>query len=188
MKIIETPIPGLIVIEPKAFGDQRGYFFESYQAKRYHEAGITCDFIQDNVSRSQKGVLRGLHFQTKQAQDKLVMVTRGSVFDVAVDVRVGSPTFGQWYGLVLSDENHKQFFIPKGFAHGFYVMSDIVDFCYKCSDYYTPEYESGLPWNDPDLQINWPIENGSSPNLSAKDQNYNNLKDIAKEKLPIFTN
>ncbi len=178
MKIIDTGIEGLLLIQPKAFGDSRGYFMESYQAERYREVGITVDFVQDNVSRSQKGVLRGLHFQRQQAQDKLVMVTRGQVYDVAVDLRPGSPTFGRAYGVILNDANHLQLFIPKGFAHGFYVMQEGTDFCYKCSDYYAPEFETGLLWNDPDLHINWPIDPHETPIISAKDQVLPRFKDF----------
>jgi dTDP-4-dehydrorhamnose 3,5-epimerase len=184
MNIITTPLSGLLVIEPKIFGDQRGYFFESFHAKRYQEAGLNCNFVQDNMSRSQKGVLRGLHFQMEQAQDKLVTVSQGAVFDVAVDIRIGSPTFGQWYGTILDDQNHKQMFVPKGFAHGFCVLSDSADFHYKCSDYYAPEYEMGVIWNDPDIGIEWPFT--GAPILSAKDQAYKHLKDLDQSSLPKF--
>lgn len=184
MKVTATPLEGLFIIEPKVFGDSRGYFFESFHAERYREAGIHCDFVQDNISRSQKGVLRGLHFQAKRAQDKLVTVIKGEVFDVAVDIRVGSATFGQWYGVMLSDHNHKQFFIPQGFAHGFYVLSEFADFHYKCSDYYAPEFESGIIWNDPELAIDWPLE--AEPVLSDKDKKYPTLRALTKDLLPKF--
>ena len=184
MKIISTPLLGLLVIEPKVFGDRRGYFFESFHEDRYRELGINCTFVQDNMSRSEQGVLRGLHFQIKQAQDKLVTVTNGAVFDVAVDVRVGSPTFGQWYGLILSAENHKQMFVPKGFAHGFCVLSPSADFHYKCSDYYAPEHELGVIWNDPDIGIDWPLQ--GNPMMSAKDQVYTRLAEIPVNLLPEF--
>jgi dTDP-4-dehydrorhamnose 3,5-epimerase len=170
MEIVDTGIEGLLLIKPKFFGDERGYFMESYQVKRYQEFGINTNFVQDNISRSQKGVLRGLHFQIQHAQDKLVMVSRGQVFDVAVDVRPNSPTFGRSYGVILNDQNHWQLFIPKGFAHGFYVMENKTDFCYKCSDYYHPEDESGILWNDPDLKIDWPLDQEIAPIVSAKDQ------------------
>lgn len=184
MKIIETPLSGLLVIEPKVFGDNRGYFFESYHAGRYQEIGIGCEFVQDNISRSQKGVLRGLHFQVAQAQDKLVTVSHGAVFDVAVDIRVGSPTFGKWHGTILSDENHTQLFVPKGFAHGFYVLSDFADFHYKCSDYYAPQHEAGIIWNDPEIAIEWPLD--ADPILSNKDKVYPRLSELTAELLPKF--
>ncbi len=184
MQVATTNLPGLLVIEPKVFGDSRGYFFESFHAARYQEFGITCDFVQDNMSRSQKNVLRGLHFQLQQPQDKLVTVTNGSVFDVALDIRVGSPTFGQWFGVILSAENHKQLFVPKGFAHGFSVLSDSADFHYKCSDYYAPQHELGVIWNDPDIGIEWPLE--APPIMSAKDQVYGCLSEISEDLLPRF--
>ncbi len=178
MEIVDTGIAGLLLIKPKVFGDTRGYFMESYQVKRYQEAGIATPFVQDNISRSQKGVLRGLHFQTQCAQDKLVMVSRGQVFDVAVDLRPGSPTFGRSYGVILNDQNHWQLFVPKGFAHGFYVMEDQTDFCYKCSDYYDPQFETGILWSDPDLQIDWPLFPDLTPIVSPKDQVLPKLKDL----------
>ncbi len=186
MEVLETGLAGLLLIKPKVFGDQRGYFFESYQAERYKKMGIACDFVQDNMSRSQKGVLRGLHFQYQHAQDKLVTVSRGEVFDVAIDIRKGSPTFGQSYNVVVSDKNNFQLFIPKGFAHGFYVMSEFADFHYKCSDYYRPEFETGVIWNDPALQIDWPFEKGFQPNLSTKDQKYGLLAEVDSELFPEF--
>ncbi|MCX7123518.1 MAG: dTDP-4-dehydrorhamnose 3,5-epimerase [Gammaproteobacteria bacterium] len=178
MEVIDTGLAGLLLIKPKAFGDSRGYFMESYQEQRYQDAGITTHFVQDNVSRSQKGVLRGLHFQTEHAQDKLVMVSRGQVFDVAVDIRTGSPTFGQSYGVILNDQNHWQLYVPKGFAHGFYVMENDTDFCYKCSDYYHPEFETGILWSDPDLKIDWPLDPNITPIISTKDQLLPQLKDF----------
>jgi dTDP-4-dehydrorhamnose 3,5-epimerase len=168
MKIIPTEISDLILIEPKAFGDARGFFFESYQRDRYREVGIPENFVQDNVSRSCRGTLRGLHYQLIQPQGKLVFVTRGEVFDVAVDMRRSSPTFGRWFGAVLNDENHRQLFVPPGFAHGFCVTSDSADFCYKCTDFYNPSHERTLLWNDPAVGIDWPTLD--SPILSAKDQ------------------
>jgi len=169
MKVIETDIPGLVIIEPKVYEDERGFFLETFQAKHYREkAGIHYDFVQDNHSRSIKGVLRGLHFQINRPQGKLVRVVRGEVFDVAVDLRRGSPAFGRWEGVVLSEENKKQLWIPPGFAHGFVVLSDLVDFEYKCTDYYDPKDEGCLIWNDPGIGIDWRVEN---PALSEKDKN-----------------
>jgi dTDP-4-dehydrorhamnose 3,5-epimerase len=166
MNVIKTEIPGVVIIEPKVFGDARGFFLETFQARRYAEAGLTLPFVQDNHSHSGYGVLRGLHFQKKNPQGKLVYVTRGAVFDVAVDLRRDSPTFGRWAGVTLSDENHRQFYVPPGCAHGFCVISKVADFCYKCTDYYYPEDEGCILWNDPALNIAWPLEN---PKLSAKD-------------------
>jgi dTDP-4-dehydrorhamnose 3,5-epimerase len=166
MKIEETPLPGVLVVRPRSFGDARGFFFESFHAERYAAAGITAPFVQDNVSRSARGILRGLHFQEPKAQGKLVFVTHGSVFDVAVDVRRGSPHFGKWFGLELSDENHTQLWVPPGFAHGFCVTSESADFAYKCTEFYAPENERAIRWDDPDLAIDWPIR---EPTLSPKD-------------------
>ena len=169
MNITPTTIPDLLVIEPKVFGDARGFFYESFNQKAFNEAtGLNLNFVQDNHSRSAKGVLRGLHYQIQQPQGKLVRVVRGSVFDVAVDIRKGSPTFGQWVGMELSEENHKQLWIPAGFAHGFMVTSDSAEFLYKTTDYYAPEHERCMAWNDPALGIQWPST--ASPSLSAKDQ------------------
>lgn len=169
MKVIQTAIPDLLILEPKVFGDARGFFMESYNAKVFHDAtGLSPNFVQDNHSRSGKGVLRGLHYQIEQAQGKLVRVTRGAVFDVAVDLRQSSPTFGQWVGLELSEENNRQFWIPPGFAHGFLVTSDSADFLYKTTDYYAPQFERSLAWNDPTVGVAWPLE-GITPLLSAKD-------------------
>lgn len=187
MNIIQTQLPGLLLIQPKIFGDARGYFFESYREDRYQEMGIACSFVQDNASRSEQGVLRGLHFQTQHAQDKLVTVTRGEVFDVAVDIRRNSPTFGQSYGTILSDQNHHQLFVPKGFAHGFYVISaEGADFHYKCSDYYQPQFEAGIIWNDPDLNIQWPLHAEKAILQSQKDQVYLPLKNLDPSLLPLF--
>ncbi len=166
MNVLPTELPGVLIVEPRVFGDGRGFFFESYQQRRYAEAGIPGPFVQDNVSRSARGILRGLHFQHPRAQGKLVMVLAGSVFDVAVDIRRGSPTFGQWVGVELSGENKRQLWIPPGFAHGFCVTSESADFAYKCTDLYAPEHEHTLLWNDPRLGIRWPVE---QPLLSAKD-------------------
>jgi len=168
MQIIDTKIADVKIIQPKVFGDERGFFLETFEANRYKQAlNIDLDFVQDNHSRSSKGVLRGLHFQTKNPQGKLVRCVRGEVFDVAVDIRKDSPTFGQWAGVILSEENKTQFWIPPGLAHGFVVLSDIADFEYKCTDYYTPGSEGCLAWNDPELGIEWPIQ--FKPMLSSKD-------------------
>lgn len=176
MKIIPTPIQDLILIDPKSHRDERGFFLEMYQAERYQRVlKKEFYFFQDNLSRSSKNVLRGLHYQIKQAQDKLITVIRGSVFDVAVDIRTQSVTFGQWFGVILNDENHYQFFIPKGFAHGFCVLSESVDFHYKCTDYYNPEAEQGILWSDPDIAINWPLQ---KPIISLKDKSYPYLKSL----------
>ncbi len=166
MNVIKTKIADLLIIEPKVFGDERGFFYESYQKARYKAAGITPDFVQDNRSRSTQNVLRGLHFQKTKPQGKLVTVTQGRVFDVAVDLRPDSPTFGQHESVLLTGENKIQFYIPPGFAHGFCVLSETADFQYKCTDYYDPADESGLLWNDPALGIEWPL---TEPLLSPKD-------------------
>lgn len=179
MKIIEATLPGLIVIKPNVLQDSRGYFLESFQQTRYLELGIPA-FVQDNVSRSKHNVLRGLHFQLPQAQGKLVSVTYGAVFDVAVDIRVSSPTFGKWFGIELSEENHMQMYIPPGFAHGFCVLSEIADFHYKCTNFYSPGSEKGIAWNDPSLSISWPSKN---PILSPKDMNYPSLPEMSHEQL-----
>lgn len=167
MNVINIPL-GVTVIEPNVFGDSRGFFLESFQLQRYRELGINAAFVQDNISRSGYGVLRGLHYQLKHPQGKLVTVIRGKVFDVALDIRVGSPTFGQYFSAILSDENHKQLYIPPGFAHGFCVLSEHADFYYKCTDYYYPDDEFGVLWNDKDIGIAWPKLN-CEPVLSAKD-------------------
>ncbi len=168
MNVIETGIPGLLVLEPKVFGDARGFFMESFNARTFAEVtGVKADFVQDNHSRSGRGVLRGLHYQVQQPQGKLVRVAQGRVFDVAVDLRRSSPTFGRWYGVELSGENHRQFWVPVGFAHGFYVLSDSADFLYKTTDYYAPQHERSLAWNDPTVGVQWPLD--GEPLLSAKD-------------------
>ncbi|MYM93705.1 dTDP-4-dehydrorhamnose 3,5-epimerase [Duganella vulcania] len=170
MNVIATPLEGLLVLEPRVFGDDRGFFYESFNARRFAElTGVTLPFVQDNHSRSAKGVLRGLHYQIQQAQGKLVRATAGSVFDVAVDLRKSSPTFGQWYGIELSAENKKQMWIPPGFAHGFVVTSDAAEFLYKTTDYWAPEHERSVLWNDPAIGIEWPALD-AAPLLSAKDQ------------------
>jgi dTDP-4-dehydrorhamnose 3,5-epimerase len=179
MKIIKTKIKDLLIIEPKVFGDDRGFFYETFQAKRYKEAGIKENFVQDNRSSSTKGVLRGLHFQKTKPQGKLVSVTSGEVFDVAVDLRKDSDTFGQFETVLLTGENKLQFYIPPGFAHGFCVISEFADFQYKCTDYYDPSDECGLLWSDPDIQIPWPIE---EPLLSNKDMTLPTLS-VIKENI-----
>ncbi|HMV94087.1 MAG TPA: dTDP-4-dehydrorhamnose 3,5-epimerase, partial [Thauera aminoaromatica] len=157
MKVIETALPGVLIIEPKAFGDHRGFFLETFQVERYREAGITLPFVQDNHSRSQRGVLRGLHFQKTRPQGKLVSVSRGAVYDVAVDIDPASATYGKFVGVELNDDNHRQMWVPPGYAHGFCVLSEVADFQYKCTDFYFPADEGGLAWNDPDVGIPWPI-------------------------------
>ena len=170
MNVVKTDVPDLLVIEPKVFGDSRGFFYESFNHKAFHQAtGLDAHFVQDNHSRSAKGVLRGLHYQIKQPQGKLVRVVRGKVWDIAVDLRESSTTFGKWHGVELSEENNRQFWVPPGFAHGFVVLSDIADFLYKTTDYYAPEYERSLLWNDPALGIDWNLD-GMDPQLSAKDK------------------
>lgn len=182
MKIIPTHLPGLLLMEPEVHGDSRGFFLESWHKEKYAEHGLDVDFVQDNHSRSGKNVLRGLHFQLDKPQGKLIRVASGSVFDVAVDVRVGSPTFGQWMGIELSEENHKQIYIPPGFAHGFCVTSESADFLYKCTEYYSPQSEHGILWSDPEIGIEWPSENFL---ISDKDLKCKCLKDM-EEFLPAY--
>ena len=184
MKIVETHLPGVVVLEPKRFGDNRGFFLETYRDDVFAQAGITANFVQDNHSRSTRGVLRGLHYQLVQPQGKLVRVAAGSVFDVAVDVRRGSPTFGDWFGTTLDDENMRMMYVPPGFAHGFVVLSETADFIYKCTDYYHPESEQGILWNDPDIGIQWPI---ADIQLSDKDKNNMVLKNQPENLLTSFT-
>ncbi|PKO91316.1 MAG: dTDP-4-dehydrorhamnose 3,5-epimerase [Betaproteobacteria bacterium HGW-Betaproteobacteria-1] len=170
MRVIPTAIPDVLIIEPKVFGDARGFFYESYNQKDFQNAtGLKVDFVQDNHSRSGKNVLRGLHYQVQQPQGKLVRVVRGAVFDVAVDLRKSSVTFGQWVGAELSEENARQMWVPAGFAHGFLVLGEMADFLYKTTDYYAPEYERSIIWNDSDIGIKWPLE--VMPSLSSKDMN-----------------
>lgn len=177
IKVTKCDIEGLYVIEPTVFTDNRGFFMETYNKKDFEDAGLGMDFVQDNQSKSVKGVLRGLHFQKKHPQGKLVRVIRGSVFDVAVDIRKGSPTYGKWYGTTLSEENKKMFYISEGFAHGFLVLSEEAEFTYKCTDFYHPEDEDGIAWNDPDIAIDWPkIEKEII--LSEKDKNRKAFKDM----------
>lgn len=195
--ITQCPIEGLVIIEPKVHGDERGYFMESYNQKDFAEHGLDMNFVQDNQSMSVKGVLRGLHFQKEYPQGKLVRVIRGTVFDVAVDLRENSKTYGEWYGIELSSENKKQFYIPEGFAHGFLVLSDSAEFCYKCTDFYHPGDEGGIAWNDPDIDIEWPqvkgdyqgdasaegytLEDGTKLNLSEKDQQWPRISRFSEE-------
>ncbi|MDM8568681.1 dTDP-4-dehydrorhamnose 3,5-epimerase [Thiotrichales bacterium HSG1] len=175
MKVIKTKIDGVLIIKPKIFGDERGFFLETFNAAKYAENGITESFVQDNHSYSAKGVLRGLHFQKQYPQGKLVSVTQGVVFDVAVDIRQNSPTYGQWEGIILTAEEHTQFYVPPGLAHGFCVMSDVASFHYKCTEYYHPEDEGCIRWDDPDIDIKWSV---SKPTLSDKDANAGYLKDL----------
>lgn len=174
----KTSIDGVYIIEPKVFGDNRGYFMETYNREDFSGAGLNMNFVQDNESRSSKGVLRGLHFQRKHSQGKLVRVTKGEVFDVAVDLRTGSSTYGKWEGVVLSEENKKQFYIPEGFAHGFLVLSDEAVFNYKCTDFYAPEYDGGVMWDDKDINIKWPMDGIENITLSEKDKNHPKLKEL----------
>jgi dTDP-4-dehydrorhamnose 3,5-epimerase len=177
-KFINTEIKGVYIVETKVFGDNRGYFMETYNYNDFKEAGLDMEFVQDNQSKSTKGVLRGLHFQKKHSQGKLVRVTKGKVFDVGVDLRDGSETYGKWVGVELSEENKKQFYLPKGFAHGFLVLSDEAEFCYKCTDFYHPEDEGGLIWDDPNIGIKWPLSGINKIVFSEKDKHWSSLKDI----------
>ena len=178
MKVVSTSIPDLLIIEPKVFGDSRGFFFESFNLKAFSQAtGLDVNFVQDNHSRSVKGALRGLHYQIRQPQGKLVRVVRGAVFDVAVDIRKSSPSFGQWVGVELTEDNYRQVWVPPGFAHGFYTLSDSADFLYKTTDYYVPDFERSLAWNDPRVGIAWPIDNKAQPVISAKDKQGASLAD-----------
>ncbi len=183
MKIVKTSLEEVLIIEPAVFEDARGYFMETYHRQRYRASGIRSDFLQDNVSRSVRGTLRGLHYQHPHPQAKLVQVLQGSIFDVAVDIRRGSPGFGQWAGTELSDANRRQMFIPEGFAHGFCVLSAFALFSYKCSDLYAPECEGGILWSDPAIHIDWPVEN---PILSEKDKAYPRLADVPLDHLPVY--
>ncbi|MEW6164431.1 MAG: dTDP-4-dehydrorhamnose 3,5-epimerase [Pseudomonadota bacterium] len=169
MKALATDVRDALILEPRVFGDARGFFLESWNRRTFADLGLDFDFVQDNHSRSARGVLRGLHYQLKQPQGKLVRVVAGAVFDVAVDLRRSSPTFGRWAGVVLSAENQRMFWVPPGFAHGFLVLSDSADFLYKATDYYAPEHERSILWNDPDLAIDWPLDGIGAPTLAAKD-------------------
>lgn len=181
MNVVETPLPGVLLIEPKVFEDSRGFFLETFNAERYAKHGIPTAFVQDNWSRSARGTLRGLHFQTPNPQGKLVWCSKGVVFDVAVDVRKGSPTFGQWYGVELSEANKRQLWVPPDYAHGFCVVSESADFCYKCTSGYSPADEAAVAWNDADIGIQWPIVD---PMLSKKDAVAVRLKDA--QRLPLY--
>ena len=186
MNVIETDLPGVLILEPKVFGDDRGFFMESWNGRRYEELGIPgaeLRFVQDNLSFSAHGVLRGLHFQSPQPQGKLVSVLRGEVFDVAVDIRTGSPTFGRWTGVTLSAENKRQFWVPPDFAHGFVVTGEDALFSYKCTDYYAPEHDGSILWDDPEIGIRWPVEN---PTLSGKDAAAPTLSGMPEGSLPAY--
>lgn len=183
MKITETPLPGVLVIEPKVFGDERGFFMETWNQTRYADTGLPEKFVQDNLSFSRRGVLRGLHFQNPNGQGKLVYVLQGEVFDVAVDIRLGSPSFGQSFAVTLSADNKRQFYIPPGFAHGFCVTSETALFAYKCTEFYDPKAEGSILWNDPSLGIDWPV---TTPELSTKDAAGIALADFPRERLPVY--
>jgi dTDP-4-dehydrorhamnose 3,5-epimerase len=181
MKFEETPLQGVLLLHPKVFGDQRGFFLESWSAEAFRTAGLDLNFVQDNHSRSAAGILRGMHYQTEHTQGKLVRVTSGEVFDVVVDLRRESETLGQWYGEILSGENHRMLWIPPGFAHGFYVTSEYADFQYKCTDIYHPDSEISLAWDDPTVGIEWPLPQGEQPQLSGKD-----TEGLAWAEIPLF--
>jgi dTDP-4-dehydrorhamnose 3,5-epimerase len=183
VKVTRSAIPDVCVVDPRVFGDERGFFFETWSSPRYAEAGMPAAFVQDNLSRSGRGVLRGLHMQHPGGQGKLVYVLEGEVFDVAVDVRVGSPTFRRWVGYTLSAQNKRQLYIPPGFAHGFCVTSESALFAYKCTELYRPEHELGIVWDDPDVGITWPVE---EPVLSPKDRVYPRLADVPESRLPTY--
>lgn len=184
MKIERTPLSGVLLITPDVHGDERGYFKERWNRRRFHEAGFDFDFVQDNLSFSRKGILRGLHFQNPNGQGKLVQALQGEVFDVAVDIRRSSPTFGQWFGAHLSGHNHQQMYIPPGFAHGFYVLSETALFAYNCTDYYAPACEHSLRFDDPDIGIVWPLD--EPPVISDKDRNAVSLRDFPIDRLPTY--
>ena len=183
MNIVETNLPDVLIIEPRVFGDERGFFMETWNGKRYEEAGLPGRFVQDNLSYSARGVLRGLHFQNPQTQGKLVSVLQGEVFDVAVDIRVGSPTFGEWTGVTLSAENKRQFYVPPDFAHGFLVTGEDALFFYKCTDYYAPSAEGIVLWNDPEIGIEWPTD---APTLSERDSKAPSLREMPEGSLPHY--
>lgn len=183
MKVIASSLPGVCVIEPDVFGDHRGFFMESYQKQRYINSGIDTVFVQDNISFSVRNTLRGLHYQYPRGQAKLVQVLQGEIYDVAVDIRKGSPTWGRWFGVTLSSENKRQVFIPEGYAHRFCVVSETALFAYKCSDYYLPEDEGGVRWDDAHIGIQWPVR---SPILSDRDKTYPGLDDISADRLPVY--
>lgn len=175
---VKTKIRDLYIIEPAVFGDERGYFMETYNKEDFFNAGLTMEFVQDNESKSKRGVLRGLHFQTQKTQGKLVRVTSGAVYDVAVDLRTGSPTYGEWEGVLLTSENKKQFYVPEGFAHGFLVVSDEATFNYKCTNFYAPEFDGGVLWNDPKIGVEWPLDGIEEIILSEKDKNQKTLDEL----------
>jgi len=183
LKVIETSLPGCSIIEPAVFGDARGFFFETWNADRFADAGLVSSFVQSNISSSSKGVLRGIHYQWPRPQGKLISVLQGEVYDVAVDIRRGSPTFGRWEAVILSAENKRQFWIPEGFAHGFVVLSETALFNYLCTDVYVKEADAGIRWNDADIAIDWPV---SATQLSAKDEAAPFLKDIPEDRLPVY--
>jgi dTDP-4-dehydrorhamnose 3,5-epimerase len=183
MNVIATSLDDVLILEPNVHGDNRGFFLESYQKQRYEAAGIDVAFVQDNISFSKRHTLRGLHYQFPHGQAKLVQAFQGEIFDVAVDIRLGSPTFGRWAGAVLTSDNRRQLFVPEGFAHGFMVLSDCALLMYKCSDYYAPEHEDGIIWNDPELGIGWPA---GVPTLSDRDQGLKRLCDIDPARLPAY--
>ena len=183
LQAVKTAIPEVLLFEPDVFGDQRGFFMETYNRQNYSAKGLECCFVQDNYSHSAQGILRGLHYQLQYPQGKFVYVIRGEVFDVAVDIRRGSPTFGKWVGQILSKDNRRQMFIPAGFAHGFCVLSETADFMYKCTDFYHPEDDRGINWADPSLGISWPIK---EPLLSEKDRSLPCLKDLPEDLLPTY--
>jgi len=180
--VLPTKLDGVYIVEPQVFYDDRGFFLETYHQRKYAETGINCNFVQDNLSRSVRGTLRGLHYQLEYAQAKLIQVIKGVVFDVVVDIRRGSPSFGQWAAVNLSEENKRQLFVPEGFAHGFCVLSEAAEVVYKCTDFYAPEDEGGILWSDPDIAIDWPIAN---PLLSDKDSRLPYLADVPPERLPL---
>ncbi|MDM8538098.1 dTDP-4-dehydrorhamnose 3,5-epimerase [Desulfobacterales bacterium HSG17] len=183
INVVNTSLPGVLLIETTAYTDERGFFMETYSQRKYKQAGIDACFVQDNCSQSQRGTLRGLHYQLQHPQGKLIYVTNGEIFDIVVDIRFGSPTFGKWYGSHLSSQNHHQLYIPQGFAHGFYVLSDIAEVTYKCTDFYTPGDEYGIFWADPDIDVKWLMER---PILSEKDAILPELRKVPKEHLPIY--
>jgi dTDP-4-dehydrorhamnose 3,5-epimerase len=185
LRIVDEPMTGVKLLAPKVIEDERGFFMEAYNRRDLARLDISPDFVQDNHSRSTRGVLRGLHYQLARAQAKLVRVTRGRVFDVVVDIRRGSPNFGQWFGAELSEENHLCLFAPEGFAHGFLVLSEVADFQYKCSEFFSADDERGLPWNDPEIAIDWPLD-GTEPLLSERDRGWNSLADISTDDLPAY--
>ncbi|UXI67152.1 dTDP-4-dehydrorhamnose 3,5-epimerase [Tahibacter amnicola] len=184
MKVIQTKLPGCVAIEPAVFKDERGFFYEGYNAAKFKDAGLDLSFVQSNVSRSARGVLRGLHYQWPNPQGKLVSVLEGEVFDVAVDIRHGSPTFGQWAGVMLSADNHRHFWVPEGFAHGFVVLSEWATFAYQCTALYDPKADAGVRWDDAAIAVDWPV---GAPSLSAKDQKAPFLEEIPVDRLPRYT-